>query len=1184
MDKPSVLRIVAFASLSVQVESLLAQTCPSPVIVNGAGCTVPAGTTVPVAANTVGLSANGAGGSIVGNGITINLGGASAVGASAAGGASILFDGSVVDSTSATAAATNRQVGLRATGAESEVSATGSTIDLRPTAGAPSLMVGASAENGGAITLTDTTVQMAGGTGGSNHGVQATGMDGSVASTVTIAGGSITTEGRNAYGLLASAGGAIKTNASGDPTSPNPVIRTTGQGSHALVVTGTGSRADITGTALSAENATSRGLSVAAGGMATLTRSTVFGNVYGAYVDGAESLLELVDSTVSTARDGGHGVRGVNTTVTLTRGAVSTTGAGSISLWATAGTTVTVDGTVISATGGGNAMGIVVDADSTVTMTGGSVSTTGGAALAARKANAALSTTNTIVRTTGDYAYGAVADYGGTATVNGGSIDTSGAFAIGLYAIVEPSAPTQASTLQANGVVIRTDGARAYGALAQQGFLPGAATVMLTDSSVATQAADAIGLRAISGGSIVSNRTQVQTLGTAAHGALARFGPSSVSIDGGSVAVSGANAHGTVAEAGGRISGAGTSVIANGVGGSALFAIGEAASPSSASFGNSTLSNVDGPTIGVAGAADIALTGTTVQGSGQWLKVGAATDFLPLTNPGAEPPGTVDPVEPAEPGPDLLAVQDATTALPVRKLPMLDPSVPGAANIVLSGSTVTGSAATLSGAVSNVTMQSGSLWNLTGSSNLSLLTNDASRILFSAPVGGAFKTLTVNGYEGTNGALIGLHTELAGDSAPSDKLIVDGGAATGQTGLRITNAGGTGAVTQGNGILVVDAVNGGTTAPAAFALDGRAVAGAYEYRLFRGSTDASNPDAWYLRSERIPTPPVPPDPDPVPIPLFRPEVAAYLANQRLAGQMFVHSLHDRLGEPQYVEGQDFNREQQEPRSGWLRAVGKWEGSHSRDGNFKVDTDAFLLHGGLELADWNIASDTDRLHGGVMASYGTARSDAEAAGNAARATGKVEGFSLGAYGTWYQNDENKLGAYVDTWFQYGWFDNKVEGDQLPTVKYDAQGWAMSGEVGYAMPLRGNWVIEPQAQLIYVDYSDDDFTEPNGTRISGADSSGLITRLGARLHRTSVRDDGRKLQPYLTLNWWHTSTDSSVSFNQLPLGSMYPSNRYEVKLGINVDMRKRWTSWANVAGAWGRQSFHQYALRMGVKYTW
>ncbi|WP_238553084.1 autotransporter outer membrane beta-barrel domain-containing protein [Cupriavidus necator] len=139
-------------------------------------------------------------------------------------------------------------------------------------------------------------------------------------------------------------------------------------------------------------------------------------------------------------------------------------------------------------------------------------------------------------------------------------------------------------------------------------------------------------------------------------------------------------------------------------------------------------------------------------------------------------------------------------------------------------------------------------------------------------------------------------------------------------------------------------------------------------------------------------------------------------------------------------------------------------------------------------------------------------------------------------------------------QYGSFDNKVEGDGLPTVGYGANGWAISGETGYAFPLRGGWVAEPQAQLVYVKYGADDVSEPNGTRITGADSSGVVTRVGARLHRTFLRVDGRKIQPYATLNWWHA--------------------------GIG----KRWRGWANVAGAWGAQSFYQYALRAGVKYAW
>ena len=49
--------------------------------------------------------------------------------------------------------------------------------------------------------------------------------------------------------------------------------------------------------------------------------------------------------------------------------------------------------------------------------------------------------------------------------------------------------------------------------------------------------------------------------------------------------------------------------------------------------------------------------------------------------------------------------------------------------------------------------------------------------------------------------------------------------------LRITNAGGPGAETVGNGIQVVSAINGGTTAPGAFILTGEARAGAFDYRF-----------------------------------------------------------------------------------------------------------------------------------------------------------------------------------------------------------------------------------------------------------------------------------------------------------------------------------------------------------------
>jgi len=300
--------------------------------------------------------------------------------------------------------------------------------------------------------------------------------------------------------------------------------------------------------------------------------------------------------------------------------------------------------------------------------------------------------------------------------------------------------------------------------------------------------------------------------------------------------------------------------------------------------------------------------------------------------------------------------------------------------------------------------------------------------------------------------------------------------------------------------------------------------------------------------------------------------------------MFVQSMHDRLGEPQFIETQQFADDDSKRRALWLRAVGKWEGSHSRDGNFDVSTDLFLLQGGGDLAQWKLFSETDRLHLGAMLGYGTADSTARADGNPYKAKGRVNGYSAGVYGTWFQNDETKLGAYVDTWFQYGWFNNRVQGSDLPRVDYDSQAWAVSAEAGYAFKLRENWMLEPQAQVIYVDSNTDSITEQNGTRVDRADANGTITRLGVRTFTTLDLGNNRKAQPFATVNWWHSSVDSSIAFNQLPVGELYPKDRYELKVGVHADFTKGWTGWVNASGSWGAQDYHQYVGRIGVKYTW
>ena len=83
------------------------------------------------------------------------------------------------------------------------------------------------------------------------------------------------------------------------------------------------------------------------------------------------------------------------------------------------------------------------------------------------------------------------------------------------------------------------------------------------------------------------------------------------------------------------------------------------------------------------------------------------------------------------------------------------------------------------------------------------------------------------------------------------KLVVNGGTATGTTSLDISNVGGPGAETTGNGILVVNAINGAMTA-GAFTLDNPELrAGGFDYRLFQGGINGTDPNDWFLRSSFI---------------------------------------------------------------------------------------------------------------------------------------------------------------------------------------------------------------------------------------------------------------------------------------------------------------------------------------------
>ena len=114
--------------------------------------------------------------------------------------------------------------------------------------------------------------------------------------------------------------------------------------------------------------------------------------------------------------------------------------------------------------------------------------------------------------------------------------------------------------------------------------------------------------------------------------------------------------------------------------------------------------------------------------------------------------------------------------------------------------------------------------------------------------------LTVTGAYVGNGGTLRLGTALGNSASVSDRLVLDGAgaSASGRTTVQVTNLGGLGALTTGDGIEIVAARNGATTTAqttrSAFALAGGHVdAGAYAYTLHAADASGAG-ESWYLRS------------------------------------------------------------------------------------------------------------------------------------------------------------------------------------------------------------------------------------------------------------------------------------------------------------------------------------------------
>ncbi|EBW5576980.1 fibronectin-binding autotransporter adhesin ShdA [Salmonella enterica subsp. enterica serovar Teddington] len=474
-------------------------------------------------------------------------------------------------------------------------------------------------------------------------------------------------------------------------------------------------------------------------------------------------------------------------------------------------------------------------------------------------------------------------------------------------------------------------------------------------------------------------------------------------------------------------------------------------------------------------------------------------------------------------------------------------------------------------------------------------------------------TLYVDGNYTGNGGSLYLNTVLGDDDSATDKLVITGDA-SGTTDLYI-NGIGDGAQTT-NGIEVVDV--GGVSTSDAFELKNEVNASLYTYRLYWNESD----NDWYLASKAQSddddsggddtpsdggddggnvtppddggdggnvTPPddggdggdvTPPDDGGDVAPQYRADIGAYMGNQWMARNLQMQTLYDREGS-QYRNADG---------SVWARfKAGKAE-SEAVSGNIDMDSNYSQFQLGGDILAWGNGQQSITV--GVMASYINADTDSTgnrgADGSQFTSSGNVDGYNLGVYATWFADAQTHSGAYVDSWYQYGFYNNSVESGDAGSESYDSTANAVSLETGYRYDIalsNGNTVsLTPQAQVVWQNYSADSVKDNYGTRIDGQDGDSWTTRLGLRVDGKLYKGSRTVIQPFAEANWLHTSDDVSVSFDDATVKQDLPANRAELKVGLQADIDKQWSVRAQVAGQTGSNDFGDLNGSLNLRYNW
>jgi outer membrane autotransporter protein len=459
----------------------------------------------------------------------------------------------------------------------------------------------------------------------------------------------------------------------------------------------------------------------------------------------------------------------------------------------------------------------------------------------------------------------------------------------------------------------------------------------------------------------------------------------------------------------------------------------------------------------------------------------------------------------------------------------------GATNVA-AGTLRAGAASTLSSA-SAFTVATGATLDLAGNSQTVASMANSGTVSLLGTVPGT--TLTVTGPWVGNGGTLRLGTALGTSASASDRLILSGATAiaSGTTNVQVTNLGGLGALTSGNGIELISAVGGATTTAqttkSAFSLAGGHVdAGAYEYRLYAADASGAG-ENWYLRSTTTAVPPATgggtgtgtATGGGLVVPTYRAEVPLYAAlpeQFREASLAMLGGLRQRTGDDIRPASNDAGSAApgQAYRQAWGRVIST-DRTISQGGTVSPTSKGRLtgFQAGTDLwadPNWRVGVYVGQLDGDMRVT-----GFASGLANLGVGSSDLRSEYIGAYATW----KNGSGLYVDGVLQGG----RHRYTASPTLSFGSSGKGDSLlaaiEVGQSFAIAPNWSIEPQLQLVHQRVSLDN-TSIVGALVQQDSHDGWLVRAGVRL-KGEIATSAGLLQPYVRVNVHRSSSGTDVT---------------------------------------------------------